>query len=176
MATKTSQRVAIWIIAVVMAVGTLGAYFIVILSNDNSKRDQEALQQQLIEQQQEELVNDPTAYIVEEDVTELRVEDLTVGEGEAVKESDRVKVNYKGTLAKTGQKFDSSYDRGEPVTFGLSEVIAGWKEGLVGMKVGGKRRLIVPSEKAYGSEANSGIPANSDLVFEVELLEINPAE
>ena len=73
-----------------------------------------------------------------------------------------------------GKTFDSSYDRGQPITFGLNGVIAGWQMGIPGMKVGGKRRLIIPASLAYGGQAVGTIPANSDLVFEVELLAINP--
>lgn len=179
MATKKSQRIAIWIITIVMAIGTLGAYFIVILANSNDKRDQADLMKQLEQQQPKEV--DPTAHRVEGDVTELRAEDLKVGEGAEVKVGDKIRVQYKGTLAQTGVKFDSSYDRGEPAELTLKEgteteagVIKGWVEGIVGMKEGGKRRLIIPAEKAYGAQASEVIPANSDLVFEVELLKVNP--
>lgn len=174
MATKKSQRIAIWVIAAVMAVGTFGAYFLVILENDNTKREQEELTQTM-QQEQANQTPDPTAYKVTGDVTELKIEDLKAGEGAEVKASDAVKVHYKGTLAQTGVKFDSSYDSGEPVSFKLDGVIEGWSQGLLGMKEGGKRRLIIPSDKAYGEQGYPPtIPTNADLVFEVELIKINP--
>ena len=172
MATKSGQRIAIWVITIVMAVGTLGAYFIVILENNNAQREQEAFKKQLEEANKP----DPTAYTVKDKVTELKIEDLKVGEGAEVKAGDTVTAHYKGTIAQTGVKFDSSYDRGEPATFSLDQVIKGWQEGVPGMKVGGKRRLIIPADKAYGSQANEKIPANSDLVFEIELIKINPKQ
>lgn len=171
MKAKT-QRVLIWVIAIVMTVGTLGAYFLVILDSGNTKREQESAITQSTTKQQ---AADPTAYKVEGKVAELKIDDLKVGDGAVVQANDTVRVHYKGTIAQTGVKFDSSYDRGEPITFALSGVIQGWQEGMLGMKVGGKRRLIIPSAKAYGDQDNSGIPANSDLVFEIELLAINPA-
>lgn len=175
--TKKSTRIIIWIIAGVMAAGSVGAYFLVILENENAKNEQ----QQQIEASannpanQEEAPVDPSAYKVSGKVENLEVIDITPGDGVEAKAGDTVKVHYKGTVATTGAKFDSSYDRGEPVEISLSEVIVGWQEGVPGMKVGGKRRLVIPAEKGYGDQAQPGIPANSDLVFEVELLGVTPA-
>ncbi|HSE29494.1 MAG TPA: FKBP-type peptidyl-prolyl cis-trans isomerase [Candidatus Saccharimonadales bacterium] len=174
--TKKWQRVVIWIIAVVLTVGTLGFYFIIILQNNNQASQTAQLQEALASQAEQEQQVDPTALIVDGDVSELKIEDLVVGDGTEVKAGDYVKVNYKGTLASNGVKFDSSYDRGEPIEFSLDGVIEGWQQGMPGMKVGGKRRLIIPSELAYGATAIPGIPANSDLVFEIELLEVKPAQ
>lgn len=164
----------IGIIAVVMTVGTLGAYFLMILQNqDASKSAQTAAAQQPVK-----LQVDPTAYKVEGDVSQLEVTDLTVGEGEEAAADSSVKVQYKGTIAKTGEKFDSTYDTGEPIDLTLSadKVIKGWVEGVPGMKVGGKRRLVIPADLAYGSQDVAGIPANSPLVFEIELVGVNPAQ
>ncbi|EOW6650462.1 FKBP-type peptidyl-prolyl cis-trans isomerase [Cronobacter turicensis] len=96
------------------------------------------------------------------------------GTGAAPKESDTVVVNYKGTLI-DGQEFDNSYKRGEPLSFRLDGVIPGWTEGLKNIKKGGKIKLVIPPELAYGKNGVPGIPANSTLVFDVELLDINPA-
>lgn len=101
----------------------------------------------------------------------LQYEVLTEGKGKSPKATDIVKVHYKGTLL-DGKQFDSSYDRGEPVEFPLNGVIPGWTEGLQLMKVGGKNKLYIPAELAYGPQGRPGIPANSVLTFEVELLEI----
>lgn len=103
----------------------------------------------------------------------LIIEDILLGEGAAVKSGDTVTIHYTGTL-QNGEKFDSSVDRGAPFTtkIGVGEVIKGWDQGVVGMKVGGKRKLTIPPDLGYGASANGPIPANSILVFELELLEI----
>lgn len=102
----------------------------------------------------------------------LQYEILTQGTGPSPKETDTVKTHYRGTLT-DGSQFDSSYDRGQPATFPLNRVIPGWTEALQLMKVGGKWKVYVPSKLAYGERSPSPkIPANSVLVFDIELLEI----
>ncbi len=96
------------------------------------------------------------------------------GTGATPKDSDTVVVNYVGTLA-DGTEFDNSYKRGEPLSFRLDGVIPGWTEGLKHVKKGGKIKLVIPPALAYGKAGVPGIPANSTLVFEVELLDIKPA-
>ncbi len=96
---------------------------------------------------------------------------LKEGSGANPKASDTVKVHYRGTL-ENGQEFDSSHKRGQPATFPLSRVIPCWTEGVQKIKVGGKARLVCPPNLAYGSRDIPGIPANSTLIFEVELLDI----
>ena len=107
--------------------------------------------------------------------TEPKVEmvDSVVGKGTEAVSGKSVTVHYTGTL-KDGTKFDSSVDRKEPFTFSLGsgQVIKGWEQGIVGMKVGGKRKLTIPAELAYGANAVGAIPANSTLIFDVELLEV----
>jgi FKBP-type peptidyl-prolyl cis-trans isomerase len=103
--------------------------------------------------------------------------DIVVGKGAEAKKGQKVKVHYVGTLQKDGSKFDSSRDRGEPFEFalGAGEVIKGWDEGVPGMKVGGKRKLVIPPHLGYGARgAGAKIPPNSTLVFEVELLGVTP--
>ena len=95
------------------------------------------------------------------------------GSGAQPKETDRVKVNYEGKLP-NGNVFDSSYKRGQPAEFPLNQVIPCWTEGLQHMKVGGKAKLVCPPDKAYGEHGRPGIPPNSPLSFEVELLDILP--
>lgn len=109
-----------------------------------------------------------------ESVTELKIEDIKVGSGEEAVTGKRVSVNYLGTLT-DGTKFDSSYDRGTPFSFnlGAGEVIKGWDQGVVGMKIGGKRKLTIPSSLAYGDQGIPGeIPGGATLIFEVELLKV----
>jgi FKBP-type peptidyl-prolyl cis-trans isomerase FkpA len=104
----------------------------------------------------------------------LKYEDQVVGNGETATSGQTVSVHYTGWL-ESGNKFDSSKDRGEPFNFPLGEkkVIAGWDEGIVGMKVGGKRRLTIPPHLGYGARGAGGvIPPNATLIFEVELLDI----
>ncbi|WP_290703327.1 FKBP-type peptidyl-prolyl cis-trans isomerase [Amphritea sp.] len=106
----------------------------------------------------------------------LQYEVLTAGEGASPKAEDTVKVHYRGSLI-SGTDFDSSYSRGEPVSFPLNGVIPGWTEGLQLMKVGEKSRLVLPAELAYGPGGmGEAIGPNETLVFEVELLDINPTE
>jgi FKBP-type peptidyl-prolyl cis-trans isomerase len=107
-------------------------------------------------------------------VTALLKEDVAPGKGPACKTGETVRVHYTGTLL-DGTKFDSSRDRNEPFQFTLGQgmVIKGWDEGVVGMKKGGKRKLTIPSDKAYGPSGRPPtIPPNSPLVFDVELVEI----
>lgn len=103
----------------------------------------------------------------------LKYLDEVVGTGDEVKSGDTVTVHYLGTL-ENGVKFDSSYDRNAPFTtqIGVGHVIKGWDEGIVGMKTGGKRKLVIPSDLGYGNQSAGSIPPNSTLVFEVELLKI----
>jgi FKBP-type peptidyl-prolyl cis-trans isomerase len=108
--------------------------------------------------------------------TKLEFDDLSPGKGREAKTGDTVHVQYTGTLM-NGTKFDSSYDHGgDPFKFtlGKGEVIKGWDQGVVGMKVGGKRRLRIPSDLGYGAKGSPpNIPANAGLVFEVELVSVD---
>ncbi|MGA3119494.1 MAG: FKBP-type peptidyl-prolyl cis-trans isomerase [Polyangiaceae bacterium] len=100
---------------------------------------------------------------------------LAKGKGTEAKTGDRVRVHYVGTLP-DGTKFDSSRDRNKPFDFalGAGQVIKGWDQGVAGMRVGEKRKLLIPPSLAYGARGRPGIPPNSALIFEVELLAINP--
>ncbi|MDD4409925.1 MAG: FKBP-type peptidyl-prolyl cis-trans isomerase [Candidatus Pacebacteria bacterium] len=109
------------------------------------------------------------------DIKEFKIETLKQGTGEEAKNGDNVSVHYTGTLI-DGTKFDSSVDRGQPFEFtlGIGQVIKGWDQGVLGMKVGEKRKLSIPSSLGYGAGgAGALIPPNAGLIFEVELLKIN---
>jgi len=106
--------------------------------------------------------------------TELQEVDTKVGTGATVAAGDTITADYVGALMSTGVIFDASQDHGGPQTFSLSQVIAGWSQGIPGMKVGGTRRLLIPASLAYGSQGSgSTIPPNSDLVFDVTVTKIS---
>lgn len=107
-------------------------------------------------------------------VSELEIIDITVGDGALVQPGATITAHYTGATVKDATIFQSSKDMGRPATFGLSQVIAGWTQGVPGMKVGGTRRLIIPAASAYGASSPSpNIPANADLVFDIELIGIS---
>lgn len=168
-----SRLLLIGLIAVIIVLTAV--YFLSAPSQQPVSLDEAASQQN----EETQSSNTPTNNSPEQsmqDITKLNVITVQEGTGEAAQAGDTITVHYKGTLL-DGTKFDSSYDRGTPFSFELGEgrVIAGWDQGLVGAKVGQKLRLEIPSELAYGSRATGPIAANSDLIFEVEVVSISPA-
>ena len=106
-------------------------------------------------------------------VPKLQIIDIQEGTGDVVQPGATITAHYTGALCTDGTIFQSSHDFGRAITFGLNQVIAGWTKGVPGMKVGGIRRLVIPAAQAYGSRSPSAnIPANSDLVFDIELVAI----
>lgn len=113
-----------------------------------------------------------TAGASGEPVADLQVIDIKVGDGEEAKEGDRITVHYTGRFL-DGRQFDSSVGKSPySLRLGAGEVIPGWDKGLVGMKVGGRRKLVVPYRLAYGEDGGNGIPPRTDLKFEVDLLAV----
>lgn len=177
---------AFWLfMAGLFFVSTVGFTGYIIYSiKQNNERSKQAEAQQKALQDQQAADDQPkegdlkgtkmAGFTPVEGVNQLQKIDLNEGTGEAVPAdpSTSVTVHYIGALAKDGTIFDTSYDRGQPATFALNGVIPGWTEGIPGMKVGGKRRLLIPAALAYGPQERPGIPANSDLVFDVELVKI----
>ncbi len=193
MATSNGQRVVAFLLAALFLMSTLGAtaYVIWQINQDDGviveETEEEKAAAEALAQQQAEPEADPNACgqgvftavdprptpsVTKNDgpITELGKVDVTVGSGEEVQPGDCVAALYYGTLATTGEKFDGNYDTGEPIEFSLNGVIAGWTNGIPGMKVGGVRRLLIPSEQGYGANGSGPIPANSDLIFEVEIV------
>lgn len=184
MATKRSQRIAIWVIAITMAVGTIGSFLIIILQNDNQKSDQAKLNELTTAYQKD--VDDAKAKLVSESypilkqyasrptafdasaVTELATHDLQVGDGEDITSESVFYAFYIGWNP-SGKVFDQSID-GEtlkdPIQVSPGNIITGWTEGVDGMKKGGVREITIPADKAYGATARGeDIPANTPLKF-----------
>lgn len=157
------------IIAVVAVLIGVGIYFLSTKSSDNQSLAT-TQGEDIIEASEEVVAGEP----IEPNMEELKIEDVKVGTGTEAVSGKKITVNYSGTLT-DGTKFDSSYDRGEPFSFnlGAGEVIQGWDKGFAGMRIGGKRKLTIPSELGYGASGAGGvIPPNATLIFEVELLKV----
>jgi len=193
MAATKGQRIGIWIIAVFMAVGTIGSFIIIVLANQNNQTDQSKYNELYAEYQKEQTAYQEKVAVQAKElsnqyyptfsqyasrpstfdkmsITELKTEDLAVGTGEELTEESTFTAYYIGWTG-DGNVFDGSIE-GEslksPFTAAPGSVIKGWTQGVAGMKVGGVREISIPSELAYG-EAGSGesIPPNSDLKFVV---------
>lgn len=196
MATQTSQRIGIWVIAVVLLVGTLAGFAAMILVPKNQESDQARLQKLMAEYQEQQ-----TAYQAKVDaqgtelskqyydafkpyesrpaafeaagVTELKKDDLKVGDGEAITKTSEFTAYYIGWNPK-GKVFDGSINGNvlkAPINVVPGSVIEGWTEGVDGMKVGGVRELTIPADKAYGATAKGeDIPANTPLKFVIMII------
>lgn len=102
--------------------------------------------------------------------TELVIEDITIGTGSVANPGDTVNVHYVGVDFESGEQFDASWDRGEPIEFPLRGLIAGWQEGIPGMQVGGRRKLVIPPELAYGPAGGGHRLSGRTLIFVIDLL------
>ena len=188
MATPRSQRIGIWIIAIVLTIGTLGSFLVMALSVQNNAADQAQQQKayddylaqqkvaaQLKADNSEALTGYTTNTFDPASVTKLEIEILKDGTGESVKATDSINASYFGWTS-DGKIFDSSKEKGvddKPATFSLSGVITGWTEGLTGVKAGSTVRLTIPADKAYGAQGSLIIPANSPLEFIVQIHKID---
>lgn len=174
--TPMYQRVGTFILAMLFVASTIGIVVYYVMVDKDQRKQQAAINEALKQQNSQEGKLKGTQlqnFTPIADIPELKTETLTQGSGDAVvKDGDTVTVNYTGALASTGVIFESSLDSGQPATFGLNQVISGWTKGLPGMKVGETRRLLIPSDMAYGANGSGSIPANSDLVFDVTLIKI----
>ncbi|GGU17137.1 FKBP-type peptidyl-prolyl cis-trans isomerase [Nocardioides albus] len=107
--------------------------------------------------------------------TDLVIKDITIGDGDEATERDRVSVHYVGVALSTGEEFDASYNRGEPLDFrvGIGQVIQGWDQGILGMKVGGRRQLVIPPHLGYGDRGAGGaIKPGETLIFVCDLVKV----
>ena len=178
---KIGQRVAAIVLAVVFLATSVGFSGLVIwqIHNENkqSKKLAETNQQDQSSTTKKENSLEGTALTNFTPVTKINTLekiDTVVGTGQEVKAGDTVTAHYTGAVAATGKIFQSSLDGGQTIPFSLDGVIKGWSDGVPGMRVGGKRRLLIPADQAYGANppSGSGIPANADLVFDIELVKI----
>lgn len=189
MATKTSQRIGIWVIAIAMLVGTVGTFGALILQNENASQDAveyqkflEEYEQQMKQQEEQAKQNAAISLPLEgyeaekfaaDKVTQLTTKDLKSGTGKTATAKDKLTVSYFGWTP-DGKIFDSSRKKGaesQPFVFTPADggAIEGWVEGLPGMKVGGVRKLVIPAEQAYGASGSGIIKPNTPLTFIVRL-------
>lgn len=168
----TKQQFSIYFLVGLMVFSAIGTGIILLNQSSGTTTQLSELNSQTTDPTSTNQGDNVDRFLPTGPVTALATEDLVVGTGKEVASTDNVTVHYTGWLATDGTVFDSSVERGEPATFPLSGVIQGWQEGIPGMQVGGKRRLVIPADLAYGSSGTGGIPPNSALVFEVELLSI----
>lgn len=176
-----AQRAGILAVTIIFLLTTIGIALYAIIFNNNSNKEDSTVS---ISCSTDSSINYTPApplagkplpqFTPTDSIKELSCIDIVEGTGAVVKSGDTVTAHYTGAVASTGTVFQSSYDSGSPIPFSLSGVIAGWSQGVPGMKEGGKRRLLIPSSLAYGENppAGSGIPANGDLVFDIDLTKV----
>ncbi len=182
---RTHERIIALVIAIlffVTAVGTGAAVVWDVMQNKKEQKTVDNTSPSTNQANQDTTKPDPNQAKLEgtplsgftpmPSIAKLSYTDTKVGSGDTVKKGDTITVDYTGAVASTGKIFQSSIDYGQPVTFPLSNVIQGWQEGVPGMKVGGVRRLYIPTSLAYGASPPAGIPANADLVFDITVRSI----
>lgn len=158
-----------------LSAGTLGAVALTACSSDEGVDDADttaAPENAPIEERGAPSIEPPSG----EPPTELLIEDLVEGDGEEAKPNDTIDVHYSGWAWSNGEQFDSSWERGEPLSFtvGAGQVIQGWDEGLLGMKVGGRRKITIPPQMAYGETgAGDAVGPNETLIFVCDLVAVH---
>lgn len=193
MATRKSQRIGIWVIAIVMTIGTIGSFAVMILANDNAKIDQQQ-QQKLYDEYKKQLDEQkkqadamsaqyypalkpyqtaPAAFDAEKVGEKVTTNDLKQGDGAQITADTAYQAYYIGWNPK-GKMFDSSFD-GEklkaPIDTSTTTLIPGWSQGVIGMKVGGVREITIPSDLAYGDKGSGdAIPPNTPIKFIVMVI------
>lgn len=195
MATSTTraQQIGIWIIAIVLTVGTIGSFIVLILANDNSAKDSASQQADYAKQLADYTAQQKAAAQTNADnslplsgysaeafdpasATALQKDILVAGTGDEVKSTDSINASYFGWTS-DGKVFDSSTkkdtNKDTPVTFSLSSVIKGWTDGLTGQRVGSTVKLTIPADQAYGTTGSGIIPANAPLQFIVVIHSID---
>lgn len=153
---------------------TIGIIYVLNYTSKSTPTNTDSTQKEVVAESSPIVENSPSSKNknMEKDVTELKIEDQVIGKGDEAVDGKTITVNYTGTLT-DGTKFDSSLNPGRTpfeFTLGAGEVIQGWDKGFAGMKVGGKRKLIIPPSMGYGAQGTGPIPGNATLIFEVELL------
>jgi FKBP-type peptidyl-prolyl cis-trans isomerase len=195
MATQKSQRIGIWVIAIVMLIGTIGSFAVMILADQNSKTDQaqqdkllEEYQKQLDEKQKEadalsekyydefkKYESAPAEFDMNAVGDKVTTKDIVTGTGADITKETTYKAYYLGWTPK-GKVFDGSIDGTklkEPLDTSTISLIEGWNEGVIGMKVGGVREITIPSDLAYGEQGNDSIPPNTPIKFIVMIIAAN---
>jgi len=172
--TRTRDRLFAGFGAFLFLASACGLTIFVIMQPNPDTASNNASQHTCSNSQTGPTLDVPEIYKPAEPVASLQTTDLSQGSGDAAKDGDCLVMKYYGTLASNGTKFDEDFTDTTAFgfTLGQGQVIEGWDKGLVGMKVGGTRRLVIPAAQAYGAQAQGSIPANSDLVFVVKLLKI----
>lgn len=187
MATSKGQRIGIWIIAIVMTVGTLGSFAVMVLSNQNTANDAAAAQQQAAAQQKQAddlstkyfsvlkpYQSTPAVFDASQVGKTVATNDLVVGTGADITASSKYQAYYIGWTP-DGKTFDSSFSGdtklSAPIDTGTTTLIDGWNQGVVGMKVGGIREITIPSDLAYGSAGGgSAIAPNTPIKFIIMII------
>lgn len=170
-----STRFGALILAIIFFATSVGFSIMVVMQSNNDKKAENQLtaNNQPVKQEDKLEGTKLKDFTPVDKVDQLQKVDLKEGTGQEVKPGATITAHYTGALANNGTIFQSSHDLGQAATFSLSGVIKGWTDGVPGMKVGGKRRLIIPAALAYGAQSPAvNIPANSDLVFDIELVAI----
>lgn len=169
MSTKPHQRIFALVLALLFLGTTVAVSAVVILQAHSESQANKTNASQGASKESKLEGTKLAGFTPVDKVDKVEFTDIEKGTGAEIKPGSTITFHYTGALAKDGTIFQSSHDTGQPITYPLSQLIKGWQEGIPGMKVGGKRRLFIPAAEGYGAQEQPGIPANSDLVFDIEV-------